>query len=248
LNESQERELLLQLNPDDGKRKAVIVSARMGMGKTTFIKRAVAKLGWELDERDISVYTTDDWEALYALVSVNLGNVVVWIPSIDKAKESRLVKLVKTNHNNAIILETSKMWGLKELRGYCRDISLDMLDWRAMTEIMKGRGTYTGKTPQNLYHAYGDGEFERIESDFSLVAKFFSGECVPVDTKFLPWLIDNAPNYLNGYDLYLFYEFASRLAALGKVDYISGLAVRGTGQPERPYYYKKLGLVRNESD
>lgn len=241
MNSRQKQQLLEQLR----ERKAVVVSAKHGMGKTTFIRRVIDELGWEFTEIDVSAFTPEEWEELYDLVSVNLGESVLYIPTIDRVKEARLVKLVKGNRRNAIILETSMTWGFKDLRAYCREVSLDVPDWRAMTAIMKERETYTGKTPQNLYHAYGDGSFQRIESDFSLVAKFFKGEHVPVNTKFLPWLIDNAPNYLNGYDLFLFLHYAAKLAAVGRVDFISGLAIKGSGNPERPYFLRKLGLVRS---
>lgn len=244
MNERQRQQLLEQLNEG----KAVIVSAKHGMGKTTFIRRVVAELGWELMELDITAYTPEEWEELYDLVSVNLGKSVIYLHTIDGVKESRLLRLVRENHNNAIIMETSITWGLKELRGYCREVSLDVLDWRAMTDIMKERGTYRGITPQNLYHAYGDGEFDRVESDFGLTAKFFKGEQIPVNTKFLPWIIDNAPNFLRGYDLFRLYHYAAKLAAIGKVDFISGLAQKGSGNVERPYYFRKLGLVRSESN
>lgn len=243
MNEQQEMQLIEQLK----ERKAVIVSAKHGMGKSTLIKRCIAKIGWELLETDVTSYTTEEWEELYNLVSVSLGESVIYIPTIDRVKEPRLVKLVKENNKNPIILETSLTWGLKELRAYCKEISLEVLDWRAMTEIMKQRGTYTGKTPQNLYHVYGDGDFEREESDFSLVAKFFNGEQISVNAQFLPWLIDNAPNYLNGYELFHFLHYAAKLAAVGKVEFISGLAIKGSGNPERPYFLRKLGLVKNDS-
>jgi hypothetical protein len=244
MNEQQEMQLIEQLR----ERKAVIVSAKHGMGKSTFIKRGVAKIGWELLEIDVAAYTTEEWEELYDLISVNIGESILYIPTIDRVKENRLVRLVKENNKNPIILETSLTWGLKELRAYCKEIALEVPDWRAMTEIMKQRETYTGKTPQNLYHVYGDGDFERIESDFSLVAKFFNGEEVLVDTQFLPWLIDNAPNYLSGYELFHFLHYAAKLAAVGKVEFISGLAVKGSGNPERPYFLRKLGLVRNDGN
>jgi hypothetical protein len=241
LNERQKQQLLEQIKEG----KAVIVTAKHGMGKTTFIKRVVLELGWELNEIDVSAFTPEEWEELYDLVSMRHRKSIIYIPTIDRVKESRLLKLVRENYENSIILETSMTWGFKELKAYCREISLEVLDWRAMTGIMKERGTYSGKTPQNLYHAYGDGDFERVESDFSLAAKFFNGEQVEVNTKFLPWLIDNAPNYLNGYELFQFYHYAAKLAAVGKVDFISGLAKKGSGNVERPYFFRKLGLVRS---
>ena len=244
MNEQQELQLIEQIK----ERKAVIVSAKHGMAKSTFIKRGVTKIGWELLEIDVAAYTTEEWEELYDLISVNIGESILYIPTIDRVKENRLVRLVKENNKNPIILETSMAWGFKELRAYCKEISLEVPDWRAMTEIMKQRKTYTGKTPQNLYHVYGDGDFERIESDFSLVAKFFNGEQVLVSTQLLPWLIDNAPNYLNGYELFHFLHYAAKLAAVGKVEFISGLAVKGSGNPERPYFLRKLGLVRNDGN
>lgn len=242
LNERQSAELEAQIR--DG--KAAIVSARHGMGKTTFLKQVFAKVGIPVTELDVSAFSPDEWEDLYDLVSIRTGS-IIYIPSIDRAKEDRLVKLVKENNDNPIVLETSKTWGFKTLRGYCRDISLDEPNWRDMMEIMKQRETFRGIIPQNLYHAYGDGEFERIESDWSLAGKFFKGEPIDVDTKFLPWLIDNAPNNLDGYDLFAFYHYAAKIAATGNVQYIGGLSVRGKGDVDRPYYYRKMGLVKSGS-
>jgi hypothetical protein len=241
MNERQAGELEKQIL--DG--KAAIVSSKHGGGKSTFIRGVFKKLGWDVEEYDVSSFTVDEWNELIELVEMRLGETIIYIPSIDRAKENRLLKIVKNNNKNAIVMETSKTWGLKDLRGYCRDIVLDTPDWRAMTEIMKQRGTYRGVTPQNLYHAYGDGGFERVESDWSLTAKFFKGESIEIDTKFLPWLIDNASNFLDGYELFRFLHYAAKIAATGKVSMIGGLAQRGKGDVERPYFHKKLGLVRN---
>jgi hypothetical protein len=78
------------------------------------------------------------------------------------------------------------------------------------------------------------------------VNSFFKGEKIEVDTAFLPWLIDNAPNFLNGYSLFSFYHYSAKLAALGRVDFIGGLGTKAKGNVERPYYFRKMGLLRNE--
>jgi len=93
---------------------------------------------------------------------------------------------------------------------------------------------------------YG-GDKYKIRDDFHIVEQFFKqGEVKDLTSNHIPYLIDNAPHYYNGRNLYDFYallELASRTTL-----HLLQHAPRGKGKGIRyPYYLKRLKFMRKRT-
>jgi len=236
--------------------RSILLDGNPGVGKTTSVYAVAKELGYNVIEYNAS--DSRKKEDLEKISTISLTNYPV--PTILLIDEADGITAISTLNNilnhtlNPIILTANASFKMKNLTKRCKVIKVKATKKSDVVKILKLENFSTEDIKKftssdirsSLLAAKADTKPRtRNSTDFDDVSNFFLGETSRITTKINKyWLMDNAPNFLHGTDLYIFYtKYLPLLSSLPEYlseSLLKSIPFKSRGRPEYPTYFRTL--------
>lgn len=228
-----------------------------GVGKTSSVYMLGKKMGKKIIEQNASDSRKKDdlLEMKRRVKTKSLRDIIYLFEEIDGMNRSyqfRILSEILDNASDVVVLTANKRWELPDkIKDRCKVLEYDKPKkkeiLKRMKEIAKKEGIedvdyskITRDVRDSINALFYDAEGYEEKNIFDKVRKVFGGKEVEIDDleNLLYWLMDNAPNFYNGIELYKVYKILSLADNTDNPDVLKMLP-KGKGKVKYPTFFRK---------
>jgi len=239
--------------------RSLLLDGAPGCGKTTGVHEIAKELGYEVIEFNASdSRKKSDLEAISSYTKTSyLVPTLFLLDEADGISSIATLNKLLNDTRNPIILTANEGYKLRDLTKMCNVVKIRAIHKSNTIKILKEIDDDMSRIKEVassdirssiIAMESGTKPNEKEMTNFDIASRFFCGNLEEYSPISIYWLIDNAPSFLKGRELYDFYtKFIPTYVKSDKLiqkKMQTMNAFKGRGRPEYPIYFRVAGKAK----